>query len=138
MREASSLEVIRALLNVGATIRVYDPVAMATAKTLFPEESAIIWCENAESVLNPILDALVIATEWPVFKETPLEILSQALRNAPLIDGRNCLDWYQVQEAHFAWYYSVGRPVLRNGKVYDNRHEDDGSVAGQKLGNLSS
>ncbi|MCC5014395.1 MULTISPECIES: UDP-glucose dehydrogenase family protein [unclassified Legionella] len=122
MREASSLELIRALLEAGATVRVYDPAAMDAAKILFTAESAIVWCDDADSVLNPNLDALVIATEWPVFKQIPLKVLAQALRNAPLIDGRNCLDWYQVQEAQFAWYYSVGRPVLRNGNVYETHH----------------
>ena len=120
MREASSLDVMHALLQAGARLRVYDKAAMPTAKTYFKIEAAIEWCEDPESVLSPNLDALVIATEWPEFKQYPLEILSQELGNSPLIDGRNCLDWKQVQQAHFAWYYSVGRPVLHHGQVYDN------------------
>lgn len=113
MREASSLVAMQALLKEGVTLRVFDPVAIPVAKKLFPKETAIIWCEDALSVLNPGLDALVITTEWPEFKKMGLDELAKLLQNAPIMDGRNCLDWKEVQKASIAWYYSVGRPLLR-------------------------
>jgi UDPglucose 6-dehydrogenase len=111
MREASSLVIINALLQLGTQLRLYDPVAMIAAKAHLPSSDAIIWCNSADEVLNNV-DALVIATEWPVFKEYPLTSLQQMLGDSPIIDGRNCYDLLNVERANIAYYYSVGRPVI--------------------------
>lgn len=113
MREASSLAIIDSLLQSGAKLRLYDPVAMAAARAYVPEHQSITWCDSAESVLMGNLDALVIATEWQLFQEYSLPSLQSALRDAPIIDGRNCFDLALVEKAAISYYYSVGRPVVR-------------------------
>ncbi|ARG98903.1 UDP-glucose dehydrogenase family protein [Legionella micdadei] len=112
LREASSLVAIEALLQAGAKLRVFDPVAMPAAQRLLGDSFAIIWCESAEAVFAKNLDALVIATEWPQFKNYPLDLLKVKLGDAPLFDGRNCYQLSAVKNAKLAGYYSVGRPPI--------------------------
>ena len=114
MREASSLVIIGSLLEAGVTLRLYDPQAMMAARLIVPEDKGITWCNSAEEVCQEQVDALVIATEWPEFKEYSLKILSNLLAAAPLIDGRNCFDLTQIETTTLSSYYSVGRPVYRS------------------------
>lgn len=115
MREASSLVAISALLDAGATVYVYDPAAMNTAKTHFSNDSGIHWCTSQSSVLEIGLDALVIITEWEDFKQISLGDLAQKLQGAPLVDGRNCFSLQEIRQANIH-YYSIGRPVVRMTK----------------------
>ena len=117
LREASSLVIIDSLLKVGAKLRLYDPVAMPAAQASLPQNESITWCSSADSVLDGGIDALVIATEWKVFKEYSLAALHAALHNAPIIDGRNCFDLSQVEKEKMAFYYSVGRPIVSHGRI---------------------
>lgn len=112
LREASSLVLIEALLASGARVRLFDPVAMPLAKTILPKNAAISWCSSAEEVITTPVDALIIATEWSVFKSYDLSLLQKALQEAPLIDGRNCFSLAAVGAAKMAYYYSVGRPQV--------------------------
>ncbi|MFA5959845.1 MAG: UDP-glucose/GDP-mannose dehydrogenase family protein [Tatlockia sp.] len=116
LREASSLVACEQLLEAGVKLRLYDPVAMPEARTLIHHPS-ISWCESAESVFDEKLDALVIATEWSLFKKYSLIQLKNHLRMAPLFDGRNCFGLDAVREAQLASYYSVGRPPLFASKA---------------------
>lgn len=113
IREASSLVIIQSLLPAKVHLRLYDPVAMPMAKNYVSEHPQIIWCDSADDVLSVPLDALVIATEWPLFKTYSLARLRAALGHAPLIDGRNCFELSAVKQAEIAYYYSVGRPLIR-------------------------
>lgn len=110
IREASSLVVIEALIKAGCKLRLYDPVAMPAAKEYLQHHEALTWCHSADDVLDDSLDALVIATEWQIFKDYSLHSLQAALHNAPIIDGRNCFDLAKIREANISYYYSVGRP----------------------------
>ncbi|GGI91227.1 UDP-glucose dehydrogenase family protein [Legionella impletisoli] len=113
IREASSLVIIHALLKAGVKLRLYDPVAMTQAKKILLKEDAITWCSSAEETLQTSnLAALVIATEWDEFKSYPLQNLAQALKQSPLIDGRNCFSLSKVMQSGIAYYYSVGRPMV--------------------------
>ena len=117
MREASSLVIIDALLKGGAKLRLFDPVAMPAARAYLPQNESIVWCASADSVLIGNLDALVIATEWQVFKDYSLSNLHAALLNAPIIDGRNCFDLAQIEQEKISYYYSVGRPRVSKGFI---------------------
>lgn len=117
MREASSLVAINALIQAGAKITVYDPVANDAARKLFMSSVSINWCNTAEEVLAANLDALVIATEWPEFKNFSLAALADSLGSAVLVDGRNCFELDAIKAAKLACYYSVGRPVVTNATV---------------------
>ncbi|WP_165474685.1 UDP-glucose dehydrogenase family protein [Legionella nagasakiensis] len=123
IREASSLVIIKHLLQAGARLRVYDPVAIPSVWALFSDNPAITWCDSIEETLLNGVDALIIATEWQVFKTYPLARLAAVLKEAPLIDGRNCFALSQVETAKIAYYYSVGRPSIKSGKKWKGIHD---------------
>nr|HAT8714993.1 nucleotide sugar dehydrogenase [Legionella jordanis] len=114
IREASSLVAIQSLREAGATLRLFDPVAMPVAKKILTNDPEIVFCESAEGVFDENLDALVIATEWPDFKQFDLKTLRDRLGKAPIIDGRNCFDLETVAAAELTYYYSVGRPLVKS------------------------
>lgn len=117
MREASSVVAINALIQAGVKMLVYDPAANKAARKLYKDSGEITWCNSAEAVLDANLDALVIATEWPEFRNFSLTKLRDSLGTAALFDGRNCFELNAIQEAQFACYYSIGRPVVMKDPV---------------------
>ena len=109
MREAKSVEVVERLLELGATVRVYDPVAMDHArKTL---AAGVVYCESPYEAASGA-DALALVTEWNEFKFLNLERLREAMRRPVVFDGRNLWEPERMRRLGFE-YYSVGRkPVL--------------------------
>lgn len=120
MREASSLVAIHALSQAGVKLRVFDPVAIPAAQQLLDSGLAISWCDTAEIVFEKQLDALVIATEWPQFRNYDLGLLERQLKGAPLFDGRNCFELSTVIAAQLPYYYSVGRPAIIGSAEYSD------------------
>ncbi|MGQ3888196.1 UDP-glucose dehydrogenase family protein [Legionella sp. CNM-1927-20] len=114
LREASSLVAIHAFLKAGANIIAFDPAAVAKAQRLFEPSDNIVWCQDINDVFNSQIDVLIIATEWPEFKNYSLTVLRNKLNGAPLFDGRNCFSLESIQKAGIAYYYSVGRPIISN------------------------
>lgn len=110
LREASSLVIIQKLLVEGVRLKLYDPLTIPEAKSLFPENEALTWCNSAVAALEKV-DALVIVTEWPEFKNFDLNRLKQYLDKKPIFDGRNCFDLSGVIAAKL-FYHSVGRPAI--------------------------
>ncbi len=104
IREARSLEIIRLLLEQGATVRAYDPVAMPNVQAIYPQ---ITYCRNAYEVAEGA-DALALITEWNEFKQLNFERIKQAMRQPNLFDGRNLYDPQRLQKLGF-YYYGVGR-----------------------------
>ncbi len=105
IREAPALENIQALLEMGAKIRVYDPEAMENVKQIFGEQ-----IEYADSPYGALLnsDALMIMTEWPVFRTPDFEVAGKLLKNKVIFDGRNLYEPEQMTETGFV-YHSIGR-----------------------------
>ncbi|KTD00675.1 UDP-glucose 6-dehydrogenase [Legionella geestiana] len=120
LREASSLVLINALLEAGAHLRVHDPVATQHAKRLYPKKPNITWCACADEVVGSRVDALVIATEWDVYRKWSLTALAKSLGQAPLVDGRNCFSLEAIKHEKISMYYSVGRPRVRLGEEVIN------------------
>lgn len=88
MREAPSLVLIQHLLNCGANVRLFDPVAMDNAKNLIPDSPSITWCsDEAEAAQGA--DALVLVTEWKQFRFLDFEVLGKTMNSKVLFDGRN-------------------------------------------------
>jgi UDPglucose 6-dehydrogenase len=106
MRNAVSLKVIRLLLEEGATVRAYDPVAMEKARPLLNEE--VILCETAYDAASDA-DALAIVTEWNEFRQVNFERLRELLQRPLIFDGRNIYDPQLMQRLGFE-YHSIGRP----------------------------
>jgi len=108
MREASSRELIAALWDAHARIKVYDPIAINEAKRIYGERSDLEFCDSALSTLANV-DALAIVTEWNEFKTIDLQQLKQHLQNPLIFDGRNIFDPTQMRELGIT-YFSIGRP----------------------------
>jgi len=105
MREAKSVEVIALLDAAGATLKVYDPVAMANAKALLP--ASVAFCDSPYEAAEGA-DALILVTEWNEFKFLNLERLRGALRRPVIFDGRNLWEPERMRRLGFE-YHSVGR-----------------------------
>ena len=108
LREAKSLELIEILLKEGATLKVYDPVAMDNTKEIYPD---LEYCQSSyEAAVDS--DALIFVTEWNEFKLLNLEKLYKSMRTPVVFDGRLIHDPARMAKMGFQ-YYSVGRqPVI--------------------------
>ncbi|MCH7658337.1 MAG: UDP-glucose/GDP-mannose dehydrogenase family protein [Bacteroidetes bacterium] len=105
MREAPSLVIIDKLLNEGASVKAYDPVAMNEAKRILGGKVEFV-NEQYEAILDA--DALVLITEWPEFRMLNFKILEKSLKNKVVFDGRNIYDMEEMEEHGFD-YYAIGR-----------------------------
>ena len=104
MRDAPSIDIIQGLLERGAAVRAFDPQAMPVAKPLLPD---ITLCEDAYDVCAGA-DALVIITEWNLFRMLDLERVKALLRSPAIVDLRNVYKPEPVRAAGFR-YVGVGR-----------------------------
>ena len=104
IREAPALAIGRALLAEGASIRAYDPEALTEACQIMPELQP---CQDTYHAAEGA-DALVIMTEWNVFRTLDFEKLKSIMRVPVLLDLRNVYDPERVGAAGFK-YVSVGR-----------------------------
>lgn len=109
IREAPALENIKTLLEKGANVRAYDPEAMENVKSLLGD---LVYFAHDEYDAAEGADALMIMTEWPVFRTPEFDRLSSALKSKVVLDGRNLYDLDQMQELGFV-YYSIGRALVK-------------------------
>ncbi len=111
MREAPSVDIIRWITSQGATVQVYDPVAMQTGRETLEREGirmdAVTFCQDAYEVSNNA-DALVIVTEWNEFKALNMLQVRAAMRRPVLIDGRNVYEAAEMNRLGFI-YRGMGR-----------------------------
>ena len=109
MREAPSRTVIDRLLECGARVSAYDPVAGTEAVRLYGD--AIEVCERRDDTLAGA-DGLVIVTEWNEFRSPDFHALRAAMKEPAIFDGRNLYAPAYLAELGFT-YHSIGRaPVL--------------------------
>lgn len=104
MREAPSLYIIKHLLEAGAIVKAYDPIAIKEAKHHFGD--TISYCEDQYETLIDA-DCLAILTEWPEFKFPNLKIVKKLLRTPAIFDGRNIYDREEMKESGFD-YFCIG------------------------------
>ncbi|WP_295849168.1 UDP-glucose/GDP-mannose dehydrogenase family protein [Tardiphaga sp.] len=107
MREAPSIPLVTGLLDLGATVRAFDPVGMDAAKAELPD---IIYCSDAYDCAAGA-DALVIVTEWVQFRALDLDRLKAVMQQPVLIDLRNVYRPEEMAAAGFV-YEGVGRGKL--------------------------
>ncbi|MCQ0167382.1 UDP-glucose 6-dehydrogenase [Pseudomonas sp. S12(2018)] len=103
MREAPSRYLMEALWAEGATVRAFDPEAMAECRRLYGYRDDLQLCATRDDTLEDA-DALVICTEWKTFRVVDFNLLAQKLRQRLIIDGRNLYSPEQV--ATFGLTYS--------------------------------
>src|SRR6266704_4071149 len=109
MREAKSIEIAARLVELGAQIRAYDPVAMENAKRVLP--ASVVYCDSPYAAAADA-DAVALVTEWNEFKLLNLERLLAVLRRPVIFDGRNLWEPERMRRLGFE-YHSIGRkPVL--------------------------
>ncbi len=104
IRNSPAIQLCQRLQKEGATLRVHDPKAMEKARAVLQD---VTFVDNMNDVAIGC-DALVIATEWPVFKELDLERARQALSHPIIFDGRNLFDAAEMERLGFL-YKSIGR-----------------------------
>ena len=101
------------LLERGATVTTYDPVAMDEARRIFGDDPRIRYADNPMHAIEGAV-ALVIVTEWKEFRSPDFERLKEQLATPSIFDGRNLYDPQMVRAMGFD-YYPMGRPELRRG-----------------------
>jgi UDPglucose 6-dehydrogenase len=107
MREASSLTVIADLLDAGATVAAYDPVATDHARVLLQSRADVTFSESAMGALNRA-DALLILTEWKEFRSPDFDSIKSSLNSPVIFDGRNLYDPKLVRSLGIE-YFAIGR-----------------------------
>jgi UDPglucose 6-dehydrogenase len=105
MREAPSITLIRGLLDYGAKVRAFDPIAMPHARNLFG--GVVQFMPDVESLLKGA-DCAVLVTEWPQFRELDWQRLGPLMKHRILFDGRDIYDPDGMSRLGFE-YYCIGR-----------------------------
>jgi UDPglucose 6-dehydrogenase len=105
IREAPALLNITQLLSKGAKVKVYDPEAMDNVKSIFGDK--ITYAESPYDAAENA-DALMIMTEWPVFRAPDFDLLADSLKNKLIFDGRNLYEPDAMEELGYS-YFSIGR-----------------------------
>ncbi|MBM4439110.1 MAG: UDP-glucose/GDP-mannose dehydrogenase family protein [Candidatus Rokubacteria bacterium] len=108
MREAKSIEIVSQLVDAGATVRAYDPVAMVNAKKVLP--TVVEYVDSPYAAADGA-DAVVLVTEWNEFKFLNLERLRTVMRRPVVFDGRNLWEPERMRRLGFE-YHSIGRPPV--------------------------
>jgi UDPglucose 6-dehydrogenase len=107
LRDAPSLQIAERLLQMGARVKAYDPIAMEACRESYPA-LRIQYCGSAEDAAQDA-DALVLVTEWKQFASLDLRGLAKRMARAILVDGRNLFDPETARQAGFD-YCGIGRP----------------------------
>ena len=107
MREAPSRVLLEALFREGCAVRAYDPAAMNEARRIYGERPDLQLCEQPMATLDGA-DALIILTEWSLFRSPDFDAMGQALKQPVIFDGRNLYDPDDLREQGFT-YYAMGR-----------------------------
>jgi len=109
LREAPSLVIIEKLLAEGASVKVYDPVAMKEAKHKLGD-NVIFAKDQYEAIID--VDAMILVTEWSEFRLPNFTVMSKLMKSKIIFDGRNIFDPSEMQELGYT-YYSIGRkPIM--------------------------
>ena len=108
IREAPALYIINALIENGATVTVFDPEAMENVKGIIGDQ--VKYANNQYEALENA-DALLIATEWSVFRNPDFEKIDKVLKNKVIFDGRNLYDLQKMIDLGY-YYNSIGRKLI--------------------------
>lgn len=108
MREAPSLVIIKNLLDKGAKVKAYDPVAMDETKRILGDKIEYV-NDQYEALIDA--DALILVTEWPEFKFPNFTVMSKLLNNKVIFDGRNVYDVDELKAEGYT-YYGIGTRIL--------------------------
>ena len=101
VRDSPALKIIQSLLNAGAIVKAYDPVALA------PDQSGL---SRSSSALDAVAgaDLLAVLTEWPEFAEVPAEVVAAAMNQSIIFDARRILP--ESWKSHVSLFKAIGEP----------------------------
>ncbi len=108
IREAPALEIINALLAAGASVKAFDPEAGQNVRKKYQDTPGLEVLDHQYDVLEDA-DALIIATEWNVFRSPDFDKIKQSLKQPVIFDGRNLYDVADMKTNDYK-YISIGRP----------------------------
>jgi UDPglucose 6-dehydrogenase len=108
IREAPALYIIDELIKHGATVSAFDPEAMSNVKAIIGDKVAFV--NNQYEALENA-DALLIATEWSVFRNPDFDRMDEVLKNKVIFDGRNLFDLQKMVDLGY-YYNSIGRKLI--------------------------
>lgn len=100
MREAPALVIIDRLLEAGATVRAFDPIAMDEARRKIGDR--VVYCRNIYEAAEGA-DAIALVTEWKQFRLPDWNVVRQAMRGNLIVDGRNIYDRNELRNKGFAY-----------------------------------
>jgi UDPglucose 6-dehydrogenase len=106
LRDAPALEIVQRLLDLGARVRLHDPVAMDRLRRERPDLAPYL-CESAEATAESA-DALLLATEWPQYLEMNWGKLAASMRTPIVLDGRYALDPARLTSSGFRYLSLAG------------------------------
>ncbi len=114
MRDAPSLDIIEYFLKQGLEVSVFDPIAMDNAKKILSSYSwydpqYIHWANDPLDAAADT-DALLLVTEWDIFRLIDMLKLKDTMKEPLIFDGRNFFEPQEIRKQGFA-YYSIGRPL---------------------------
>jgi UDPglucose 6-dehydrogenase len=107
MRDAPSRTLMEALWEQGASVNAYDPVADEEARLIYGERKDLNITASPEDALKDA-DALVIVTEWSMFRSPDFDTMKSLMKNPVIFDGRNIYDPQTVRKKGFT-YSGIGR-----------------------------
>ena len=110
VREAPSFVVIEELLKRGATVKAFDPVAIAESKKHLPASDRLYFASSTMDAATGV-DALIIVTEWKEFRTPDFDELKKIMAAPVIFDGRNLYDPKFIASQGF-WYHPIGRPQV--------------------------
>lgn len=110
IREAPALYIIDELLKAGAIVSAFDPEAMKNVKKQIGD--VIEFAADEYDALKDA-DALLIATEWSVFRTPQFDKIDSLLKSKVIFDGRNLYDPQKMKELGY-YYNSIGRETVKN------------------------
>ncbi len=113
IREAPSLYIIDELLKAGAKVVAFDPEAMPNVKNLIGEK--ITYAADQYEALRGA-DALLIVTEWSLFRTPDFDQIEALLKNKIIFDGRNLYDLEKMIDCGY-YYNSIGRRLIENANA---------------------
>ena len=111
MREAPSVVLLKQLIDAGASVKAYDPVAMQAARHMLPghwfDSGRLTLAEHQYDALDGV-EALALVTEWKPFRYPDLAVIKKRMKQPVIFDGRNLYDPAELRALGFE-YFGIGR-----------------------------
>ena len=111
MREAPSIIIVNKLIEAGAKVNAYDPVAIEEAKLRIQKDGITYHEDQYDALIDS--DALIIVTEWSEFRVPKFPVMEKIMTNKVIFDGRNIYDPKEMKEFGFT-YYAIGRKTFND------------------------